>query len=55
MVEKAMSDDLSDIQNHIRGLKRRLDDAWWNEESLETIQQIEQEIAERSRLLMQSE
>ncbi len=55
MVEKTQSMDHSEIQSHLRGLRNRLDDAWWNEEPLETIQQIEREIAERSRSLNQSE
>ncbi|HNO79974.1 MAG TPA: hypothetical protein PKN33_18145 [Phycisphaerae bacterium] len=55
MVEKTQGLDMSEIQNHLRGLRKRLDDAWWNEEPLETIQQIEKEIAERSRYLKLSE
>jgi hypothetical protein len=51
MVEKTQGIDLSENQSHLRGLRKRLDDAWWNEEPLETIQQIEEEIAERSRYL----
>jgi len=55
MVEKSQGMELSDIQSHLSGLRNRLDEAWWNEEPLETIQQIEREIAERSRYLKQSE
>ncbi|GJM24524.1 MAG: hypothetical protein DHS20C16_09390 [Phycisphaerae bacterium] len=55
MVENMQGMELSDIHSHLRGLRRRLDDAWWNEEPLETIQQIEREIAERSRFLNQTE
>ncbi len=55
MVENTKGDESTEIQNHLLGLRKKLDDAWWNEEPLETIQQLENEIAERSRNLSQAD
>ncbi|NOX57490.1 MAG: hypothetical protein GXP29_01360 [Planctomycetes bacterium] len=45
----------TDLEDQIRGLKRLLDDAWWNEEPLETIQKLEQQIANRSQALQSTD
>lgn len=55
MVEKNRQSELTKLEDHLRGLKRRLDDAWWNEEPLETILMIEKEIADGSKALQSAD
>ncbi|MCP4591577.1 MAG: hypothetical protein GY842_12625 [bacterium] len=39
------------LEHELHGLRRRLAEAWWYEESLETIQELEGLIAVRRRAL----
>ena len=41
------------LENELRQLRDQLADAWWNEESLDTIQRIEREIERRWKKLSQ--
>ncbi len=55
MVEKNQRNEQAKLDDHLHGLKRRLDEAWWNEEPLETILKIEKEIADRSEALQSAD
>lgn len=51
MAETKQKRELAELENRVQGLKHRLDDAWWNEEPLETIMKLEKEIADRLKVI----
>jgi hypothetical protein len=38
------NDPVADVEAELRRLRKRLADAWWNEESLELIEQLQAQI-----------